>query len=342
MRVLYLLLILEAFLQVADRPARAASFDCAAARSIRDHLICNTPSLSKADAALGNLYTAKRALLSSAGAKLLQDSERSWFNYTQTVCRLSLVAAAALPDDPITPADCLAEAYNDRLKALSQTRRVGPYRFVRVDTYNARISDNDADLAGPQAGKEPGFDIENTSYPQIDSPGRSALLEDWNRKAKAEAQSFIEDPAAHPGDNESGNEFGLVTKSLISIRRASYFYGHGAAHGMFAHGVWNAVLGRSLRDLTPADLFGAGQAWEPRFGDIALAALREHGWKLTGSAAVIDVQRVVINPISWFLQKDGLEVSFSSYDGGCYMCTPENTVISWSELEPVLHTDLVP
>jgi uncharacterized protein len=83
----------------------AASFDCGHAALPREKMICSDPALSDLDSKLGRLYQERRELLSPHGAALLQTSERSWLQYTATVCPLVLPSGA---DGQPQPKDCLA------------------------------------------------------------------------------------------------------------------------------------------------------------------------------------------------------------------------------------------
>src|SRR6516165_8449060 len=69
-------------------PASAASFDCSAATTAREKLICSDKILSELDEQLGRINREKTALLSVHGAELLQRSEQSWLNFIGVICPL--------------------------------------------------------------------------------------------------------------------------------------------------------------------------------------------------------------------------------------------------------------
>ena len=70
----------------SSKDASHPSFDCSRATSAREKTICEDPALSALDGELVGLYSRKTSLLSPAGAKLLQTSERSWLHYIESVC----------------------------------------------------------------------------------------------------------------------------------------------------------------------------------------------------------------------------------------------------------------
>ena len=308
--------------------ARAASFDCGKAASEREHLICADDKLSAQDTELGREYAAKRALLSPAGALLLQQSERAWFGYTQTVCGVRPHAAPNARGT--TPTDCLKDAYSRRLAALAFVGRLGPFVFTRVDVYGARPVPQGSDSSGWASG----FYATHTAYPQIDAPS-GAAARDWNYVAENHGKA---EERVDTGGNDDDNDYelGIVTERLVSTRWDYSFYPHGAAHGGWTERVWNAVLERPIRDLQPADLFGDDQDWSHHLGDIALKAIEENGWQPGDTGEEDEIREEATDPEKWFLRRDGLEVSFSSYSGGCYICTPRNGLVAWSKLRPIM------
>lgn len=93
-----LLLVLAA----ADATAQFPAFDCAAAFSTAEHLICANPDLASADADLNALY---RALVKKPGHSVtLRGDQRRWLRQTRDGC---------------TDAACLRSAYTQRVATLS-------------------------------------------------------------------------------------------------------------------------------------------------------------------------------------------------------------------------------
>ena len=114
----------------SNSAAAIAGFDCAHAISAREKTICADPALSALDGQLGRLYRERRALLTPQGAKLLQESERSWLRFVETVCSSDGPANKSW----LSIRFCLTRRYNDRLRQLQDAaQKVGPYLFNRID-----------------------------------------------------------------------------------------------------------------------------------------------------------------------------------------------------------------
>lgn len=337
MRPRHLASILALATYGAGQIAQAASFDCAKATSAREHLICGTPYLSKMDQDLGALYAKALTSLSPEGAASLRQSEQAWFRYTDEVCGLR-PHAEPVASGGQTPGFCLARAYEERLVGIRQTGPFGPYVFTRVDTYDVQqVSDGDGNIPGA-----PSFDIHHVGYPQVDAPA-SVVLVAWNKKAANDGtrNADIKVQGSEYDETDENYKVGLATKDLISLRWIVSYYNHGAAHGEYGAWAWNAVLKSPLRDVTPADLFGKDRDWKKCLEDTALAVIKDHGWKGDELAGQY-VREVIDHPTAWFLRSEGLDVSFNAYDGGCYMCTPNNGLVPWNKLTSLLHTKLVP
>lgn len=97
----------------ADAPIRA-SFDCRAARTSAERLICADADLARLDVQAAALYGQARKLASDADA--LKKEQLAWLRQRDTEC-----AAGAAPADPRQDAKgraCMAAAYRARLFAL--------------------------------------------------------------------------------------------------------------------------------------------------------------------------------------------------------------------------------
>ena len=316
------------------RPAMAASFDCATAKSPREKLICGDPNLSALDGTLGQLYDDKRALLSPAGANLLRQSQRSWLRFTDMVCMTG--KSTARYD---TPAACLSAKYDERLSELKAVgQMIGPYRFNRIDMYAGRpIKEED------NTGSLPGFSMTHVAYPQIDNPATQAAVE-WNRLVAGHISTDVEDDE----DTELDFEIGSATDRLISLQWDDYYYGHGAAHGVGGSNVWNEIMTPKLRVATDVDFFGKGDAWIKPLQKLFFDALKAKGWALpeSGSGDVAagvkgDIEKHVTMPEHWLVTRDGLQTSFDAYEGGCYACNPGRPTATWAKLKPILSKDAV-
>jgi uncharacterized protein len=303
-----------------------ASFDCGHASSPREHLICSDPELSALDGQLGNTYQEKRALLSPKGAELLKSSQRSWLRYMSTVC------APRGPDAPLgkDPKICLKQEYTGRLAALEDVaKRIGPFLFNRVDLYAA-------DPADDHSGSKVGFYIEHVSYPQIDNAASPETVA-WNQQS---ARSLLNDSYCETGDYSIDYELGLASAHLISVKWTHSSYCHGTPHGFWDIKTQNIVLSAPPTPLSESDLFGPGTAWVKPLKERLWRKLLESGWRPPENQSEDDIKSQLeddfMNPDEWFFTTEGLRISFTAYEGGCYACTPQPITVSWADLKPLL------
>jgi len=306
-----------------EKSDAVASFDCAHATSAREKTICGDPALSSLDGQLGRLYREKLALLSQPGAKLLQDSERSWLRFIGTVC------ASDGPENKLwlSRRFCLTRRYNDRIRELQEVARVGPYVFNRVDLYAAQPS-------GDETGSATGFYVQHAAYPQIDN-ANSPELRTWNQE---NVHRLPKDGDCGPGDYDVGYKVGYANPRFISVQWTDSTYCHGTAHGFGSVKSSNTVLGPHLRPLTSQDLFGSGEAWTSALKERFWTTLTHSGWSPPDNQSDIKQQLEddFVQPDRWLFTQDGLQVAFASYEGGCYACTPQPVTLPWSELKLLL------
>ena len=310
---------------VLPQQVSAASFNCASAIAPKDKLICQSPELSALDAELGQVYQQKIAMLSPRGAALLQNSERSWLRYTQTVCPM---APASTIDFRADPATCLKLRYQERLTDLNAVaRKLGPFLFDQVDLFAAEPHDS-----SDESGSVPGFYVQHLSYPQIDNPN-SADTKAWNEIYDKGSVSTTVGCDGPEGDEETRYDVSYAGGHVISVAWSDSTYCHGTPHGFFSVGSENRVWDQASRDLVPADVFASG--WRLKLQQLFWNALLAKGWKPPRDSATNDVLDVVISPKQWSFTNDGLSVSFSAYEGGCYACNPGTTTVGWTDLKPL-------
>ncbi len=300
------------------------SFNCANAISARETAICGDPALSVLDGQLGRLYRERSGLLSPQGAKLLQESERSWLRFVGVVCSR---------DDPgkkpwLNKTFCLKRQYNVRISQLQTTvQKIGPFIFNRIDLYAARPSDE-------ETGSATGFYIQHTSYPQIDNSLSPDVLA-WNR---TNVRSLPTDGDCGPGDYDNDYEVGFANARFVSLSWTESTYCHGTAHGFHDIKSANTILTPSLRSLTARDLFAPGEGWRSALKERFWNALTQTGWRPPDNQPLVkqELESAVTQPGRWLFTKEGLQVAFVSYEGGCYACTPQPVTLPWSELKPLL------
>lgn len=326
------LLLATAGSVVLPAAASAASFDCTRTKLPREQLICRESELSKLDEQLGRTYEGRKALLSDHGAELLHRSEISWLHFVAMVCP---VVVSTNTDDTDHAKNCLAGKYRERLDQLSKVgQRIGPWRFNRLDFYAA--------LPAPDStGNTAGFYVEHIAYPQIDNAD-SPQVNAWNQTVE-KSLSQGSDGEDVESDTDTDYEIGEANEHIISVQWTASEYDHGAAHGGFTIDTQNMILFPNLRPVTAADLFGGDKQWAKKVQDVFWSALAKD-WSPPESQAEsikTQIRDEVIRPDKWLITKDGLQVSFSAYEGGCYACNPGPVTASWAELKPVLSSSAV-
>jgi len=133
---------------------------------------------------------------------------------------------------------------------------------------------------------------------------------------------------------------------MISVQQTDSVYCHGTAHGMFSVQVSNFVLRPALRQLTAEDLFGSDIRWKRHLQELFWEVLLSKGWAPPDYAAEsvkAQIEDEVSQPDKWLFTGEGLQVSFSAYEGGCYACNPGPVEVSWTALKPLLaSTNIAP
>ncbi|MGH6986909.1 MAG: hypothetical protein ACRED9_08765 [Caulobacteraceae bacterium] len=263
------------------------------------------------------------AMLSPAGAMMLKQSQMNWLSFIATVC----------PAQPITkwggsPSECLKRNFEERLTELAMVgQRLGPFRFNRLDFF-ARRPDHDA------TGATSGFYTNHVGYPQIDDPTIPAARA-WNTKMvrPLDLGGDCDGP-----DNDSDDDYvlGYANRNLISVRIEHSFYCHGTPHGLFGFTAANILYSQDGRALTASDVFGPGRGWVAPLQRLLMTAIAEKGWRAPNEQAQEGVEEEVVSPDHWLFSKEGLQVAFGAYEGGCYACNPGEPTVNWSALEPQL------
>lgn len=128
MRLFFILVAVALF--GAQAPARAASFDCAAAKSPVEKLICGDPELSELDGRLGQAFQAARGPLDPKARDWLQKAQRAWLNARLGWCGVPAAGTEGKTSDAAKP--CLIQLYRDRLSAYQAGVLAGPPSAERI------------------------------------------------------------------------------------------------------------------------------------------------------------------------------------------------------------------
>jgi len=296
----------------------AASFDCDKASAPREKLICATPTLSEMDTKLAQMYQERRELLSPQGADLLRRTEQGWLHFLAAVCPPSKIQAS-----------CLQREYKERLDQLSHVgERKGPFVFNRVDLFATKPYDQDED----ERDESPPVSVKHVAYPLIDNASTPETLA-WNKLVEKKIGPGIGDDCG-AGRDEVDYRIGYANEKMISTSWTNSAYCYGTPHGFWSSSTKNIVLDGSPHDLDPTELFELG--WRPELRALYGEALNAAGWTPPNVDGQTSALSEVIDPKRWFFSDQGLEIVFSAYEGGCYVCNAPPAPITWAKLKPLL------
>lgn len=141
------------------------------------------------------------------------------------------------------------------------------------------------------------------------------------------------------GDYDTGYEIGFASPRFISTQWSFYEYCHDTPHGMGWFKADNVVLQAEPRALKESDVFGADGRWKEQFQALVWDALIASRWTpregMEDGVKAGMMARFIL-PESWLFTPDGLKLTFGSYEGGCYACTPQPVTVKWEALKPLL------
>ena len=313
--------------------ARAAGFDCAAARTAREHLVCADETLSAADDQLNQLYTAALSRLSAQGRRRLREGQLGWSRYVGGLCPITA--------DPAQRADavsCVSQAYRDRIGDLGLAAvQNGPFLFSRIDYYAVTILKTRADQY------DTGLASHHVAYPYIDNPAthQTAL---WNALVvvKDYPSPFAKDHRGYcdgrDGDTWTGYSLDFATAGLISHTMMFSYYCHGSPHPYGSSVAQTLVLSPRPHPLVPGDLFQSDAPWAERLSTLLLAGVRQaaRDKQLTFKESYAgDVAKIARDPLRWSVRKDGLGYQFQTWEIGPHIFQPR-VVIPWVDLHDVM------
>jgi len=300
-------------LGAASSPARAASFDCTAARTALETAICADAGLSQADDAMAKVYRAQIAVAPAEFRDRLRASQRSWLAYVGPFCSIPA-------DDRL---QCLRERFKERAEELKQsTRQVGPLTFFRAATYAVGFNPERADRAFTH----------KTDFLQITAPQGTAARR-WNRVAIDGLKDAAE-MAETQDDLEISVRLSGASADLVSARFGTSWYSGSMAHPQYSSQavVWSLRLGRRL---TLADVFedaGAGKDQLARRAVVHFEGIKD-GVTRAAIRETLDEDRV------WEITPKGLLLAYDPYAFGCYPCTG-HALVPWAELAAYLRPSL--
>ncbi len=316
--------------------AQAASFDCARADTPFETAICTSPDLSTADEVLAQAYATALGGLSKPAASEVTAGQKAWLDYAQRAC--SDDAQPIAPSYTEDQAQCLVGIFRARVAALEASRMLGGYRFYPIDRFLVE-ADTDAE---PDAFAK----VASKTFQTVKIDGADATATAFNAAIDAltaERSDFFAAGSTEiaPGDASTDTDISTVvrevTSARISLETNDYWYGHGAAHGNYT--IWSHhFLTDAQRLLVASDIF-AGEGWEPRLAELALAALEARLGEGLFEPEMADLESWVADPQRWDFTEDGLRLRFQIYEVTAYAAGAPQVTIAWDDLDELLADD---
>jgi len=306
--------------------AAAAADACPPAAGLAEKLRCGDAELATAEAQVAAALASAGAKLSGAGRQRLRDDEAGWRAYLESLC-----LGAARPGEAET-IDCLKQEYDLRRAQLARAVEVtGTVTLLRAERFELRPVPN------PESSDHPvRLDI---AWPVLDrAAGRGQIR--WNEAMAKAAAALAQPPDRDQPATDVLVDYRIeaVWPGLIQTVFSRDLYIHGAEHGDDLRSAQLFLL-REARPLAAEDLFDPGKAWHTALAVATFARLEamaaSAGWTLWPKEPE-DVASLAADPERWLLTKDGLAVHFDAYDVADYVAGPQDVVIPWRELTPLL------
>jgi uncharacterized protein YecT (DUF1311 family) len=344
-------LFLVFLLLLAPGCLRAASFDCAKARTSVEKAICSSPELGAADDKLGQAYQAALTKVPEA-AMLVREAQRKWLQSADRNCN---------PRDENYPyAKCLAIKWTVRADFLNRiVVRMGGVPFFYRDIWLGEPCDEE-DLTtglaktGPHTANSEDADTDDepcwihATWPVAISNAPKwrawniALLDEARRfNASQDNEDNVPDHwVRFPDRNgvEVSIDLNLITPTLVvaTINR-NYEY----AHPMHQERAFNWLI-KQDRELKPEDIFRPDSAWKTWMKKRVVQVVLEDE---PSEEAASDSQKeraaraaeLEMRSSYWRVEREGLYLIFTQDAVGYPDCITTNTTFSWSELKPYLN-----
>lgn len=329
--------------------ARAASFDCKAAKTDIERAICSDKDLSAADETMAATY---KQVMAEAPAEVqteIREDQRTWVRSLATVCKADAVAKEHTAARRAELVECLKEQYKNQTAALQQRvfKKGGVVFVMRSVTLKTKDSaDNQVD---PTLETNPGYGTVTVTWPQALS--ESAEWAAWNKGMLLEAQRMTSPDGKTSGvwnsawaadtDSDVTGSVDRVSGDLVSVSIANDMMGHGAAHPNESYEEFNWLL-KEQRRLRASDVFAAGSGWEKLIDAKCRASLKAQVGDDYDSYAVSKadfaktLHDVIVDPANWTLDAKGLTISFPEYSVTPRVEPVDPVEVPWSELKSVM------
>lgn len=299
-------------------------------------------------------YRTDLSRLSSNSVGLLRVDQVQWLAYVQQVCTVNDAATTRA-----AAAGCLQPLYDDRIKQLRGAVAVRDgLAFLNRTQFLAAADVPDKDSPAPPSEEHEGFGTLQVVWPAADTDDEQWLawsaaveahmltmagagqVQDLNNGTKRTLPKTWDDQMAADTDTEITGVFRGVEHGRVTTVIATFGMGHGAAHPFDGSETLTWLL-KDKRALRAEDVFGS-VGWEHRVGEMVWADLKSRDKdelvmydevKGPDSKPLREVLKDVTN---WTLEKDGLHISYPNYTIAPRLYHPDDTVLSWMKLKPLL------
>jgi uncharacterized protein YecT (DUF1311 family) len=326
---------------VGEGPAAAASFDCRAAATKIERLLCTDQDAGAADEAMAKAYGQLVQTLTPAGGELVRASQRKFVTALAEQCVVAPRLGNGRDWQGRSSAQCLADTMAERTAQLQSARsKAGPWQFLQIETSEAWIPDAGWPIGSTGAGA-PRPVVDSSIVLRIE-PTKSSGEADWNKAmAKAVELALADSRGDEPGrigrdpmypqDNQAAANLVSVSPDLIIADISQGWYAFGSPHGAGRTQTvaWSFRLGRAL---TAGDVFLPG--WEKAIGSLIWQGMLANGW--TADMGVLETASE--HQALRFSQK-GICVSFDPYEVAGYV-SPSPVSIPWKVLRPLMNAEL--
>ncbi len=327
--------------------AHAATFDCKAATTAQEKLICATPKLNDADDKMGAAYKAWLAAAPETMHPELLADQRAWLARRNYQCSPSGSTQADL-------IDCLGLVYGERIDQLrTRVQTIDGITFVSHATRLVSRDTLDNAVSDPSMEQVPGYGTRTATWPMALSQAPewqkwNAAIELETRRAAApdRTKSFATwSPRWAAGLDGQTDAYVLsLEHGRVGVHIADYTMEHGGAHGSSTRTNVYWLL-TEARPLKATDVFNPGTYWSKPIVDLCAAAIVKQldpSVKEFFGPRNANIAKVVAAPANWTLLPAGLRISFPEYSVSSFASPADDVTIPWSTLKGYLAKDFVP
>lgn len=347
----------QARMQPHTQPKQHASAppQCATSNVPLQQVLCESSKLGAANDSLALAYEADLQRLTSEGVSELRVDQLQWLTWVQLVCNVG--------DPGVTNAEaaqCLEAPFRDRTQALrtSLSVRNGVLFLTRTAYLAVPATPEDGSSEDVTRVRFAGYDTLIASWPEAQAKTNAWAA--WNRAMLENTQAITHATGKRPDSTDvsgswkdeaaAGNDSDATTRILDidgdRVTTHTEIVMWRGAHPAESYGNTTWLL-EDGRPLVAADVFRHGADWQTAIAEACWKQLQvSPGTKslypqVTGPTAEV-LRKLVTDTANWRLAPDGLHIDYPEYTVAPLIAQPNDGVISWSALKPLLAPGFVP